>query len=103
MQYKTPLRHIQTANEKYGLGIGFPFEESDTLKFTQYLLLESNPELKKKTVEPTTVRNYLSGVRAAHLSRGLAPPKLLTPLVGMLRRGQENFLKQSWDREEIPP
>ena len=97
-QYQVPINHIKAANEQFGLGLSLPMSEEDTIKFCQYMLFEDNKDLGKKKVEPSTVRNYLSGLRQAHLAAGLDAPKLVTPLVGLMLRGQENVLKESRDR-----
>ena len=68
-QYKVPLKHMETANSTLGLQLTLPFDEADT-------------------VEPKTVRTYLSGLRQAHIVQGLSPPQLVTPTVDLLLKGQ---------------
>ena len=99
-KYKVPLNHLARANSTRNLGLSFPFLEEDTFKYTQYLLFEDNPCIKKVPLEPSTVRAYLAGIRQAHITQGMPPPKRFTPMVELLLRGQENVLKEARDRGE---
>lgn len=81
--YKTAVNHIRKVEEATGRRLVFPFTVSSTLTYVGYLLKERN-------VAGATLDKYLSGIRMAHMQRGLFSPWLRPEIVKTIVTGTAN-------------
>ena len=81
--YKTAVNHIKRIENTMGRKLRFPFSYTDTLTYIGYLL-------KVRKVSGSTLEKYLSGIRMAHMQRGILAPWLKPEIVKLIVTGAEN-------------
>ena len=79
--YATAARTYIEAENELGKPFSFPPTESELVFFVSSLI--------NRNLEPSTIRNYLSGIRFYLLSMGLANPPAIPPLAHQLLVGYE--------------
>ena len=80
--YRTSLRKLEEFSDETDTNISLPLADDTTISFVSWLLCRG--------VAATTVDTYLSGLRQFHLTAGLTPPLLRTPLITTILKGQKN-------------
>ena len=80
--YRTALNKLISFSAETGHQTNFPLSENTILAFAAWVLSTG--------VAALTLETYLSGIRMAHLTLGLKPPQLRTPLVTAVLQGKKN-------------
>ena len=80
--YRTAHKKLLSFARDTGHRINFPLSANTTLAFAAWVLSTG--------VTASTVETYLSGIRMAHLTLGMDPPQLRTPLVSAVIQGRKN-------------
>lgn len=81
--YKTAVNHIGRVEEAMGVQLTFPFSLTSTLTYIGYLLTE-------RKVSAATIDKYMSGLRMAHMQRGVFSPWIKPDIVKTILTGQAN-------------
>ena len=81
-KYGVAQGHLNTASRVLNVRFSFPFSASMTLNFIGYLLV--------KGLQANTIETYLSGIRNAHIVRGVDPHHLKDEIVKCVIKGHKN-------------
>ena len=81
-KYGVAQGHLITASRVLNVRFSFPFSASMTLNFIGYLLIRG--------LQANTIETYLSGIRNAHIVRGVDPHHLKDEIVKCVIKGHEN-------------
>lgn len=81
--YKTSFKKLGAFSRETGTDISLPLSDETSLAYVAWLL--------NRGVSATTVDSYISGIRQLHLTAGLTPPLLRTPLISAVLRGKKNL------------
>ena len=81
--YKTAVNHIRRVEEDTGLQLTFPFSLTSTLTYIGYLLTV-------RKVSTVSINKYMSGLRMAHMQRGVFSPWIKPEIVKTILTGQAN-------------
>ena len=81
--YKTGINKLNQFSEETGTNINLPLKDETVISYVGWLL--------KKGVASSTVNTYLSGLRQLHLTAGLPPPTLKSPMVNIVLSGKKNI------------
>ena len=81
-KYGVAQGHLVKASKDLNVRFSFPFSASMTLNFIGYLLIRG--------LQANTIETYLSGIRNAHIVRGVDPHHLKDEIVKCVIKGHEN-------------
>ena len=81
--YKTAARHVERIRRDLGISLAFPMSVEDTLTYMGYLR-------NVRKVSGATLDKYLSGLRMAHLTRGVFTPWTRPEVLKLVVTGAQN-------------
>ena len=81
--YKTAERMWELCAQDTGITGQFPVTKDEVLVYTAWLL--------KRGLCAATINSYLSGIRTAHLTKGLVPPQFRSDIINTVLRGQSHL------------
>ena len=81
--YKTAARHVERIQRDLGIRLSFPMSVEDMLTYVGYLR-------NVRKVSGATLDKYLSGLRMAHLTRGVFTPWTRPDILKLVVTGAQN-------------
>lgn len=81
--YRTAENMLKKCQECKNTEFNWPISQENIIVFISWLLIDKN-------LSADTARNYLSGVRHAHIMKGFSEPQLRPDLVNFILRGKKN-------------
>lgn len=81
--YSTAIRMLDKCGTETGSNMQFPLDENNTLTFIAWLM--------NRGLSTSTINSYLSGIRQAHLVRGIEIPVLRTSIVTQILEGTKKI------------
>ena len=81
--YNTAKNHVKKCEAETGVKMTFPMDDRMILAFVGWLIAD-------RKVSSTTISQYLSGLRVAHLKHGVMPANLRPDIVAAIIRGKGN-------------
>ena len=94
-KYGTATNHLDRASKELNMNFTFPFDVSMTLTFVGYLI--------KRGLQADTIESYLSGIRQAHITKGLLPHCLKPDFVKCVLTGLGNLGNSNNEKVERLP
>ena len=94
-KYGTASNHIIRASKELNMNFSFPFSMSMTLNFIGYLI--------KRNIQAETILSYMSGVRQAHIVRGVLPQHLRSDIISSILKGHGNTGRVEMPKQQRLP
>jgi len=82
--YRTASRMLLKCQADKKVKFDWPLSQKAVLTFTHWLIAN-------RGLRAATVSHYLSGLRQAHIIKGMEPPKLRTELIKQVLKGRSNM------------
>ena len=81
--YNTAGNHVKRCELETGVKMSFPMDDRMVLTFVGWLIVN-------RKVSSSSINQYISGLRVAHLKQGVMPGNLRPAIVAAILKGKEN-------------
>lgn len=92
--YRTAYNMLNKCQEHVNKDLSLPLDESKTLIFVAWCIDKGNA--------CSTIKSYLSGLKAMHNSEGLGDITLLTPMVEKVLLGKDHMPEEKISQKRLP-